>query len=281
MKRICKILLLCSALFAISLPASAGLKDDVTCLADPLMEGRGHARRGAVEAQAYLLRRFRQIGLNPSLQSFRTEKGVGRNILAVHQGNPRSTQFILICAHYDGVGKLNGVVYPGADANASGVAVMLYLAEQLKGCGRNFIFAALDGYSERLAGAEVLAEEGGWKLLRVVNLDTIGSTLAPPNKYRPDFLIALGGKKLEKVLESVNTETGLRLYFDYYKSKSFTDYFYTKASDQAPFLRKGIPSLMFTSGITMNTNKAGDTAESLDYAILQRRAELIRNWLIL
>jgi len=264
-----------------SLPAYAGLKDDVACLADSLMEGRGHARRGAVEAQAYLLRRFRQIGLEPSLQCFRTDKGVGRNILAVCQENPRSSHYILICSHYDGVGKLNGVVYPGADANASGVAVMLYLAEQLKGSGRNFIFAALDGYSERLAGAEALAAEGKWKLSLVVNLDTIGSTLAPPNKYRPDFLIALGGKKHEKALESVNTETGLRLYFDYYKSKSFTDYFYNRASDQAPFLCKGIPALMFTSGITMNTNKTGDTAESLDYAIMQRRAELIRNWLIL
>ncbi len=281
MKRICIFLLLSAVLMSFGIPARAGLRDDVLCLADSLMEGRGHATRGAVEAQAYLCRRFRQIGLEPTLQTFRTERGVGRNVIAINTGNPQSRQYTLICAHYDGVGKLNGMVYPGADTNASGVAVMLYLAEQLKGSGRNYIFAALDGYSERLAGAEELASVGKWKLSLVVNLDTIGSVLAPPNKYRPDFLIALGGKKYEKQFDLANEGIGLRVYYDYYRSKSFTEYFYTKISDQAPFLSKSIPSVMFTSGITMNTNKVTDDASSIDFEILTKRAELIRNWLSL
>ena len=41
-------------------PSRAGIRDDLVSLADSLMEGRGHASRGAVEAQSYLLRRFRQ-----------------------------------------------------------------------------------------------------------------------------------------------------------------------------------------------------------------------------
>ena len=36
---------------------------------------------------------------------------------------------------------------------------------------------------------------------------------------------------------------------------------------------------MFTSGITMDTNKPGDTAELLDYALLERRVRLIETWL--
>ena len=119
----------------------------------------------------------------------------------------------------------------------------------------------------------------------VVNIDTIGSSLAPPNKYRPDFLIVLGGNDFEKQnskqFDKANEGPRLRLYYDYYRSKSFTEYFYTRISDQAPFLRKGIPAVMFTSGITMNTNKVIDTAETLDWGILERRAELIRNWLLI
>ena len=42
-------------------------------------------------------------------------------------------------------------------------------------------------------------------------------------------------------------------------------------SDQKPFLDHGIPSVMFTSGITLRNNKANDTADSLDYGILRRR----------
>ena len=281
MKRICKIIALAAILTGLSFPAFAGLEDDVRCLADTLMEGRGHAARGAVEASSYIVRRFRQMGYETSFQTFRTTRGVGRNIIAVSQGNPKSRQFTLVCAHYDGIGRIDGTVYPGADANASGVGVMLYLAENLRDSGRNFVFVALDAYSEVLAGAETLAAACPWKLSLVVNLDTIGSTLAPPNKYRPDFLIALGGKKWEKQFDQANEQTGLRIYYDYYRSKSFTEYFYTKISDQAPFLRKGVPAVMFTSGITMNTNKVTDDASSLDYSILQKRADLIRNWLLL
>ena len=281
LKRICKILLLAAVLLTSGFPAKAGIRDDLVCLADSLMEGRGHASRGAVEAQSYLLRRFRQMGLQPSLQTFCTDKGVARNIIAVSRGDARSSQYTLVIAHYDGLGCIGGRVYPGADCNASGVAVLLYLAEALKDSGRNFVFAALDAHSEGLAGAETLAAACPWKLSMVINLDTIGSVLAPPNKYRPDFLIALGGKSHEKALEKANEGIGLRLYYDYYKSKSFTDYFYNRISEQAPFLRKKVPAVMFTSGITMNTNKLTDDAEGIDFEILERRAELIRNWLLL
>ena len=278
MKRIRIFLLLLCAACLHGLPARAGLRDDVLSLSDSIMEGRGFGSRGAVEASAYIMRRLRGIGLEPIVQGFPGHGSVGHNVLAVCRGDRRSERYTLVCARYDGLGKIDGTVYPGADANASGVAVLLYLAEALKDSGRNFIFAALDGHSDGMSGAEALAG-GPWKLGLVVNLDTIGSTLAPPNKYRPDYLIALGGKKWEKLLETCNAGTGLRLYYDYYRSKSFTDYFYSKISSQAPFLRRGVPAVMFTSGITMNTNKSSDTPDSLDYEVLQRRAELIRIFL--
>ncbi len=279
MKGICKFLVALGYLMMLAAPLRAGIKDDVLCLADSLMEGRGHASRGAVEAASYICRRMKQIGYDPSIQSFATDKGVGRNIVAVWRGNLRSDKYTLVCAHYDGLGLIGGNIYPGADSNASGVSVLLYLAEKLRDSGKNFIFVALDAYSQGLAGAEAFAAVP-WKLSMVVNLDTIGSILAPPNKYRPDYLIALGGKKFEKSMEAANAETRLRIYYDYYGSKSFTEYFYTKISDQAPFLKKKIPSVMFTSGITMNTNKTTDCAASVDFTMLERRAEFIKNWFL-
>ena len=279
MKRVNKIILLIAALLALARPAHAGLKDDVLCLSDTLMEGRRHASRGSVEASVFIMRRLQQIGYDTKIQFFFTERGVGRNLYAVSKGNPRSDKYTLVCAHYDGLGRIAGKVYPGADANASGVAVMLYLAEQLRDSGGNYIFAALDAYSENLAGAEQFSGLP-FKLSMVVNIDTIGSTLAPPNRYRPDFLIILGGKDYEKSFDRANAGPWLRLYYDYYRSKSFTEYFYKKISDQAPFLRKGIPAVMFTSGITMNTNKPTDDPEGIDFDVLRRRAELIRNWLL-
>ena len=218
------------------------------------------------------------MGLEPRLQSFKTDKGVCRNVYVVCRGDLRSANYTLICAHFDGLGLYKGVLYPGADCNASGVAVLLDLAARLQKDGRNYIFAALDSHSDGMDGAVNMASLP-YKLSWVINLDTIGSTLAPPNKYRPDFLIVLGGKPYEKQLEKANAGPKLRLYYDYYRSKAFTDYFYNKASDQVPFMRKGTKAVMFTSGITMNTNKPEDSAATLDYAVLERRAELILLWL--
>ena len=277
MKRISKIFAFVLLLVPLCAPARAGIREDVAHLSDPLLEGRRPGTRGSVEASIYIMRRMEQCGLRPRLQFFVSDKGVGRNVYAVSRPDSRSDKYILVCAHYDGLGTVDGTVYPGADCNASGVAVMLHLADSLADCGRNFIFAALDVH-DGLDGAENLALLP-YRFEMVVNIDTIGSTLAPPNKYRPDFLIALGGKDYEKQLEQANAVTRLRLYYDYYRSKGFTDYFYNRISDQAPFLRKGIKAVMFTSGITLNTNKPADGPETLDYDVLDRRATLILNWL--
>ncbi len=278
MKRICKIIACLGLLGAVCLPLRASLKEDVEHLSDPLLEGRRPGTRGSVEASVYIMRRFQQIGLQPKLQFFLAPAGIGRNIYSVCRQNPKSDKYVLICAHYDGLGVIGDNLYPCADSNASGVAVMLYLSESLSDSGCNYIFAALDVH-DGLAGAENLAGLP-YKISMVVNIDTIGSTLAPPNKYRPDFLIALGGKEYEKQFDKANEGPKLRLYYDYYRSKGFTDYFYTRISDQAPFLQRKIKAVMFTSGITMNTNKPSDTAQTLDYEVLERRAILIHNWVL-
>lgn len=266
---------------ALVLPESATLRADAEFLSDTLLHGRGVGTTGAVEASWYVLRRFRLAGLQVHTSSFRAGDAVGHNVVGIHNGNPKKGTYTLIMAHFDGMGERHGEILPGADANASGTAVMLYLADSLATGRGNYIFAALDAHHASMAGAEALLAElkGRYKLDLVVNLDTIGTMLAPPNPYRPDFLIALGGKPFEKALDSANTRPNLKLYFDYYRSKSFTDYFYKKASDQAPFLAAGYTCVMFTSGITMNTNKPTDTASTLDFPVTTRRAALILYWL--
>ena len=264
--------------FANILPASAGIKEDVAFLSDPMLKGRGFATQGAVAASWYISGRFASLGLETSFMSYSTGSGVGHNVIGIHREKPSAKSYVLVMAHYDGIGTYDGTLYPGADSNASGTAVLLALAEALSGTEGNFIFAAVDGYSHGHAGARTLAA-AGYKISMVVNLDTIGSVLSPPNKYRPDYLIALGGKPYQKAMDKANIGPRVRLYYNYYSSAAFTDYFYRKASDQAPFLEKGITSVMFTSGITMNTNKPSDTPETLDYEVMGRRCELILNWL--
>ena len=144
MKRICKIIACLGLLGAVCLPLRASLKEDVEHLSDPLLEGRRPGTRGSVEASVYIMRRFQQIGLQPKLQFFLAPAGIGRNVYSVCRQNPKSDKYVLICAHYDGLGVIGDNLYPCADSNASGVAVMLYLSESLSDNGCNYIFAALD-----------------------------------------------------------------------------------------------------------------------------------------
>lgn len=227
----------------------------------------------------------------------------GRNVLGFLPGS--SGRYVVVMAHYDNLGSLSGNFYPGADSNASGVAALLELARMfvhMKDCkktyGTGILFAALDGKEKDLGGSA-----GLWRLLAqgklkdpvsgaaltpeqivmAVNLDQLGSALAPLTKGNPHYLMMLSeasdGRR--NLLEQANREQGigLELGYDYYGSKDFTNLFYRRVSDQRVFLENDVPSVMFTSGITLNNNKVTDTPDSLDYAILRKRIQLIFYWL--
>ena len=116
-------------------------------------------------------------------------------------------------------------------------------------------------------------------MARIVNLDILGSTLVPVMPNNPEYLIALGGSSERFALDAANRETRLHITYDYYGSDNFTDLFYRRISDQRWFVEAGIPALMFTSGITLKTNRQTDTPETLDYAVLDKRIRLIATWL--
>lgn len=287
------ILILCALLLSVqglAAPAGEGrgslekaLQRDVEFFSDSLCAGRRTGSAGSNGAAFYIIRRLRSLGYEVHTESFRTEQdAVGRNIIAMPAGGlsrSSSRAPILIMAYYDGLGKIGGRFYPGADGNASGVAALLSLAESLKE-RRDVILALVDGHNSNMSGALALRSSFARRQLRmVVSLDILGSTLAPPDRFWKNYLIVLGGAGWQKSLEKANTDKALHLYYDYYGSRSFTDLFYRKVSDHKVFLERGIPVLMFTSGITMNTNREGDTSESLDYEIFAERVKLISNWL--
>ena len=275
-------------LFVLLLPFVAGaaepfsaqsLRRDVEFLASEACGGRGSGSAGLGEAGFYILRSLRDAGLDPYVQGFDADGQRAHNIIASLQGNPGSDRWILVCAYYDGLGELGGRIYPGADANASGVAALLATASALAGDppAANYLFVALDGHSAGFAGARQLV--GKWKFSLVVNLDTLGSGLAPVSRYWPEYLIALGASSYHIALQQANRDLDIRLYYDYYGSKDFTDFFYRRISDQGVFVERGIPAVMFTSGITDHTNKETDRPETLDYALFYKRVTLITRWL--
>ena len=230
---------------------------------------------------------------------------VGRNIIGFLPGKNTSgkDKYVIIAAHYDSHGVIDGNLYPGADSNASGVVAMLNLAvmfgkmkELGRDYGKNLIFVATDAKERNSAGAEALMAEirsGSLrnpssgeaitmdKIYATVVLDIIGSTLEPIHKGRNDFLIMLSGGQFTFDLTRANEGPGLGLDIatNYYGSQSFTEMFHKRFGDQKVFTQNGLTCAVFTSGITMLTNKTSDTAGTLDYEILRKRIFLIFHWL--
>ena len=84
----------------------------------------------------------------------------------------------VVSAHYDHLGIRDGVVYPGADDNASGVAVILEVAAycQKNPFRRSIVFAAFDAEEGGLQGARVFVATPPVPKERIalnVNLDMV------------------------------------------------------------------------------------------------------------
>src|SRR5712672_2245568 len=129
------------------------MKADTHWHASPEREGRGAGSRGLDAAANYIAERLERLGLSPLTQGARGderyfqpfsmtgengERLAARNVIGILPGaNPAlNSQALVVSAHYDHLGfgwpdaraGAKGQLHPGADDNASGVAVMLELA---------------------------------------------------------------------------------------------------------------------------------------------------------
>lgn len=148
------------------------LLEDVRILAADDMEGRLAGTPGAEKARAYIRARMEEIGLDPIItmpvpiqrqgQAFE-----GANLISVIPGTGGSNRALLVMAHYDHVGIVNGEIYNGADDNASGVAALLQIAASMKARAplHDVIFAILDAEEGGLRGARIMVSDPSFQPL--------------------------------------------------------------------------------------------------------------------
>ncbi len=277
--------------------APGELRSLVESLADDLDQGRECGTQGHFIASNSIVYNFRRTGLLPYnglryyTQSFRQDTLVLRNVAGIIRSNTLSSEYIIVTAHYDHIGTINGRIYNGADDNASGVAMLVTLARMFskqsvreKNLSRNIIFLATDGKEHNNAGAEWFARHlkmQNSQIVQVINLDMTGTSLVPPEDARgQDYIIALGGKWADKNFRSsllsaeARHRIGLYIDFTFYGSRKFTDVAY-RMSDQVAFADRSIPSVLFTSGFHDHTYKPTDDIGILDFNAMSKRTMLI------
>lgn len=282
MKKCCTLLLIVVSLTTSARTFDPGeLQDEVAFLCSPRFCGRPYGSPGCKSVAAYIADEFVRAGLQLKCQS---DSEQGFNVIGYLPATRDERPDIVISAYYDGIGSnASGEICPGADANISGVVALLELARAFAGTpmrSYNLVFVALDGHNAGLTGGKAYAEKYYDRTALMISLDTMGSTLSPVSLWRRDYLLALGADRWRRTLEKVNSQTSmLDLYYDYYGSKSFTRLFFESRSSHRYMLEHGVPCVMFTSGITLNTNHPSDNEKSLDYGVFARRILLIENWI--
>lgn len=278
-----------------SLMGTEELYQTLDYLANELAEGRATGSAGKLSAEQFIRERFRSYGLKPFnwnyTQSFPyNDTTIVRNVVGVVPANSMSDEYIIVGAHYDHLGRLGGQIYSGADDNASGVTALLAIARVFAkmrsddaGPAKNIIFVAYDGKELDLIGSEYFVKHLPFpaeKVVCAVNIDMLGTTLAPIHRNRPDYLIVLGEETLPAGMQGIirrcnaNSRFGMDIDYTFYGSANFTDMVY-RTGDQYSFRQKKIPSLLFTSAFHDHTYKPTDKIDIIDFAMLHKRTALI------
>jgi hypothetical protein len=199
----------------------------------------------------------------------RPEEGLLMNVLAFLPGNdPQKTQEILVIgAHRDHFGRQAGVLFPGADDNASGTAVMLEVARAMAKAGargkRTVLFVSFSGEEQGLVGSRLYLQRPAAPISltkAMINIDHAGIG-------NGRLTIGVTGFEENVALEAGQT-VGLAEKLDLFG--------FFPGGDHVPFKEAGVPTVTIVSGgVHPHFHQPTDTADTIDPEILQTVARYV------
>ncbi len=258
----------------------------------------GGSARGAPRALPGVTVTLRTCGKERTL--------VSRNVAGVLAGSdPKvAAEAVVLGAHLDHLGVVDGVIHPGADDNASGVAALLEIARAFASSRerpkRSLVFVFWTGEEEGKFGSAHWVRHPLWPLAKTavyLNLDMIGHPWTPEEirKLVADSGLKDGGRFLEglkptdfvepgvadfapdlgPVLARAAHGIGLALHLDWTAGVH-------GGSDYRDFARARVPFLRFFGNFFKGYHEPGDTPAGIDPAEIQKttRLALATAWLL-
>jgi hypothetical protein len=287
---------------ALSLPARKALAElppvfsqkalmaHVSFLASPELEGRGLGTEGLGRAAAYVAQQFESLGLAPGgddgtyFQKLTAPGPDGApietsNVIGILRGSRGDwkDQSLLVTAHYDHLGLgwpdvregNEGELHPGADDNASGVAVMLELAKSFASGEkpkRTLVFIAFTAEESGLKGSRYYAAHPTFPLeqvIGVINIDTVGRL----GKEKLSVIATGTAEEWQHIFRGAGFVTGV-------ESKNIPGTMVS--SDQTSFIEKGVPAVQIFTSAHLDYHRPGDTADKIDAAGLVKVATFLK-----
>jgi Zn-dependent M28 family amino/carboxypeptidase len=270
---------------AVVVPANGlSLIATIAALASPDMQGRGAGTEGGRKARGLIESRLAAMKATPALPSgfampfeFTTKAGAtvsATNLVMRCDGRRPTAPVIVVSAHYDHLGVRNGDLYHGADDNASGVAMLLFIAEH---CLRTpfehtLYLAFFDAEEMGLQGAHAFVRTPPVPIEQIalnVNFDMVGRS------DRREIYIAGPGRwpKLRPVLDAAVAEAPVTVKFGHDTGGGQDDW--TSQSDHGVFHAAGVPFVYFGVEDHPDYHKPSDTADKIDPTFLRQSAQTI------
>lgn len=263
------------------------MKDDVSVLAHDSLNGRKTGSIDEKKAAAYIAERFKNLGLRPKGTdvffqkfTFKASKNphqeaeftveendstqTAENVIAYLDNNSENT--VVIGAHYDHLGmggegslyREGPAIHNGADDNASGVAMMLHLADSLQKDdspkNNNYLFIAFSGEEEGLLGSNYFVKNptiDTKKVTYMINMDMVG-------RLNSEKTLAVYGVGTSPILKQVvNANAG---DLNIVENESGVG-----PSDHTSFYLADIPVLHFFTGQHEDYHKPSDDTEKVNF----------------
>lgn len=274
------------------------LKMIVSELASEKYEGRGVGQKGHQMTSDFLKNYYKVQGIAPPKNApdyaqivpssyLKGDLSDSENVIAYIEGEEFPDEHIIIMAHSDHEGIIDGHIYFGADDNASGTAAVLEIAQA-------FQIAVKNGYRPKrsIVFLHVTAEEIGLygsryyvenpilpleKTMAVLNIDMIGRTDFK-HEENDAYLYLIGvnrhSTELPFIAEKAN-EFSTKLDLDYRFNEVNESNRYYYRSDHYNFALKNIPVIFFFNGEHEDYHKHTDTEDKINYQLLEKRTQYI------
>ncbi len=280
-----------------NLKKSVSMKDDVSILANDSLNGRKTGSDGEKKAAQYIAKRFAELGLKPKgtdgffqkftfkasknphqEAEFTSEKGdsteTAENVIAYLDNKAENT--IVIGAHYDHLGmggegslyREGDAIHNGADDNASGVAMIIHLADSLQKIdsprNNNYLFIAFSGEEEGLLGSNYFVKNptiDTKKVTYMINMDMVG-------RLNAEKTLAVYGVGTSPILKQAVNANADELKISENESG-------VGPSDHTSFYLADIPVLHFFTGQHEDYHKPTDDTEKVNF----QGMELVSNYI--
>lgn len=216
-----------------------------------------------------------------------SERLTGENVLGYVEGSDLKDELVVVTAHYDHIGVIDGEVHNGADDDGSGTVAVMAMARafakaKAEGHGprRSLLFMTVSGEEKGLLGSQWYTDHPVFPLDGTVadlNIDMIGRVDTVYGDSS-SYVYVIGSKRISNELGQLIEEQNAlytRLDLDYtFDADSDPNRFYFR-SDHYNFAKHGIPIAFFFNGVHEDYHGPYDEVDKIRFDLLRERALLV------